>query len=78
MFHLFFKDDEHVLRSLALLRIGQLFMDANFPPLESSLYYSHRLVEGRVTWMRPHVSTDQKYHKKVQKDFVKFYNKVEK
>ncbi|KFM72789.1 Calpain-A, partial [Stegodyphus mimosarum] len=47
-------DDENVLRSLALLRIGQLFMDANFPPLESSLYYSHRLVEGKVTWMRPH------------------------
>ena len=58
-----FKDDEHVLRSLALLRIGQLFMDANFPPLESSLYYSHRLVEGRVTWMRPHVSmTVTNYH----------------
>ncbi|KAG8195246.1 hypothetical protein JTE90_028397 [Oedothorax gibbosus] len=47
-------DDENVLRSLALLRIGQLFLDANFPPLESSLYYSHRLVEGKVTWMRPH------------------------
>ncbi|GBN37176.1 hypothetical protein AVEN_212414-1 [Araneus ventricosus] len=47
-------DDANVLRSLALLRVGQLFMDANFPPLESSLYYSHRLVEGKVTWMRPH------------------------
>ncbi|GBO18930.1 hypothetical protein AVEN_49699-1 [Araneus ventricosus] len=49
-----FQDDANVLRSLALLRVGQLFMDANFPPLESSLYYSHRLVEGKVTWMRPH------------------------
>ncbi|GFV93509.1 calpain-A [Trichonephila clavipes] len=48
-------DDANVLRSLALLRVGQLFMDANFPPVESSLYYSHRLVEGKVTWMRPHV-----------------------
>ncbi|GFT41650.1 calpain-B [Nephila pilipes] len=47
-------DDVNVLRSLALLRVGQLFMDANFPPLEASLYYSHRLVEGKVTWMRPH------------------------
>ncbi|GFY57902.1 calpain-A [Trichonephila inaurata madagascariensis] len=47
-------DDANVLRSLALLRVGQLFMDANFPPVESSLYYSHRLVEGKVTWMRPH------------------------
>ncbi|GFY57901.1 calpain-A [Trichonephila inaurata madagascariensis] len=49
-----FQDDANVLRSLALLRVGQLFMDANFPPVESSLYYSHRLVEGKVTWMRPH------------------------
>ncbi|GFT41652.1 calpain-B [Nephila pilipes] len=49
-----FQDDVNVLRSLALLRVGQLFMDANFPPLEASLYYSHRLVEGKVTWMRPH------------------------
>lgn len=36
------------------LTIGQLFVDFEFPPKTSSLFYNNPLIDGKVTWMRPH------------------------
>ncbi|XP_023235751.1 calpain-A-like isoform X2 [Centruroides sculpturatus] len=40
------------------LTIGQLFVDIEFPPKNSSIFFNNPLIDGKVTWMRPHELID--------------------
>ncbi|XP_076337345.1 calpain-A-like isoform X2 [Tachypleus tridentatus] len=51
-------EEKELKRIVSELGFGKLFKDPKFPSAGSSLYFTRKSVEDKITWMRPHELID--------------------